>query len=121
MMQLPQWKYVQYSLRLLHGFLRRDKPITADATALFFRNICSPESVTRSYSQRAITQILTHVKMRTYSRGSKPDLWLEEYRNPLVVEMPIEDPEQLLTRWSDNGNNDTKQECVLFPHFRTRS
>jgi hypothetical protein len=29
------------------------------------------------------------MKMRTFSRGSTNKLWLEEYRNPLIVDIPI--------------------------------
>ncbi|KZS93077.1 ARM repeat-containing protein [Sistotremastrum niveocremeum HHB9708] len=95
-MPTTHWKYAQYALRILSTLLRRDLPPNPQVAKLFMTNVCSPETTTRTCAQRAIIQILKHVKMRTFSRGSLDTLWLEEYRNPLARTIQIHEPSQFL-------------------------
>jgi len=40
---------------------------------------------------RALTKLLTFIKMRTYSKNGE-ELWLDEWHNPLERDLPISDP-----------------------------
>lgn len=42
-------------------------------------------------------KITWHIKCRTYSRNSE-DLWLEEWRNPLTIDAPVQDPAAFLQK-----------------------
>ena len=45
---------------------------------------------------RGLIKLLAFVKIRTYSKNAE-ELWLEEWRNPLHVQVSIEDPDTFKT------------------------
>ncbi len=52
----------------------------------------SPDILTR-----ALRELLSHIKSKTYSK-TKEELWFEEWRNPIVEEVEIGNPETFLSK-----------------------
>lgn len=60
---------------------------------------------------RALRKLLSHVKVRTYSK-TKEELWLGEWRNPLAEEVAVVEPETFLERLQLSGG--VPEKFVLF-------
>ncbi len=54
-------------------------------------------------TSRAIVRLTAHIKIRTYSQSSD-ELWLDEWRSPLCVDLPVTDPTSLLRTLSNHGS-----------------
>ncbi|KAJ7596682.1 hypothetical protein C8J56DRAFT_918063 [Mycena floridula] len=94
------WRYVQMASRFLSSLLRRDAPVSPGTTKLFLELTTSPQPTIRAISQRAISKILAFAKVRTYSKSAE-DLWRDEWRNPLKVEVQVTDPAAFISGFED--------------------
>ena len=54
---------------------------------------------------RAIIKLTSHVKIRTYSK-SNTELWLDEWRNPLSLQVPVQDPSTFMAKLREPVNPD---------------
>jgi proteasome activator subunit 4 len=89
------WRYVQMAERFLNNLLRRDSPAPPEVAKLFMEHSISPQPTISNNAQHAITKILTHAKMRAYSK-SYEELWQDEWHNPLEQHVSIHDPAQFM-------------------------
>ncbi|KAI0702440.1 ARM repeat-containing protein [Cytidiella melzeri] len=91
------WRYVQFAAKFLLNIVRRDAS-PSPLLAKFFAGHCtSPHSSIRSCAHKAIVKITWHVKCRTFSNTSE-ELWLEEWKSPLAIDVPVQDPPAFLQK-----------------------
>lgn len=57
---------------------------------------------------RAIVKVTWHVKIRTYAKNAE-ELWFEEWRSPLQIDVDVQDPATFLQRISDPLDHDGQQ------------
>ncbi|TFK57500.1 ARM repeat-containing protein [Heliocybe sulcata] len=89
------WRYVQMAIRFMYGLLRRDAHTPPMLAQFLLEHTVSPHATIRAYSQRAVVKLCTFVKMRTYAKTSE-ELWLEQWRSPLLRRIPVEDEIRIL-------------------------
>ncbi|EIN13635.1 hypothetical protein PUNSTDRAFT_94829 [Punctularia strigosozonata HHB-11173 SS5] len=82
------WRYVQMATRILIYIIRRDAVPAAQLAAFFASNSISPHPTIRSYAQRGLTKLAWFIKIRSYAKSTK-ELWLDTWRNPLSVRLPV--------------------------------
>ncbi|KAG6866844.1 hypothetical protein C0991_008780 [Blastosporella zonata] len=87
--------------RFLLGLLRRDALTPPDVAKFFMDQTLSPQPTIRYTAQKAVIKILTFIKYRTYS-ASREALWLDEWKNPLVEEVEVTDPESFLLGFDES-------------------
>ncbi|KAG8953343.1 hypothetical protein FRC04_002753 [Tulasnella sp. 424] len=92
---LTHWRYKEYSIRYITYLLCRDHPPSPDVATLLSEYAISEHPYTRTYSQRGLTKLLLHVKMRSFSRDSQ-QLWWSQWLNPLRQDISISDPNKFL-------------------------
>ncbi|KAG8934508.1 hypothetical protein FRC01_002240 [Tulasnella sp. 417] len=92
---LTHWRYKEYSIRYITYLLCRDHPPPPDVATLLSEYAISEHPYTRAYSQRGLTKLLLHVKMRSFSRDPQ-QLWWSQWLNPLRQDIPINDPNKFL-------------------------
>lgn len=100
------WRYVQTASRFLLGLLRRDTPVPKQVVKFFLENSLSPQPSIRLYAERAINRILALIKVRTYAKSDE-ELWFEEWKNPLTIDVPITDPDSFLRSFEQNIDRDS--------------
>ncbi|KAI0094551.1 ARM repeat-containing protein [Irpex rosettiformis] len=85
------WRYVQFASKFLFNLIRRDAPVSASLAKFFADHCTSPHSSIRSTAHKAIVKITWHIKCRTFSKNSE-DLWREEWKNPLAIDVLVKEP-----------------------------
>ncbi|KAI0823074.1 ARM repeat-containing protein [Trametes gibbosa] len=96
------WRYVQFAIRFLYGLLRRDFAPPPALAAFFLKQSISPHTTIRVTAQKAVVKVCAHVKIRTFSKSSD-QLWLDEWENPLKVDIPVADPSIFLQQHGQPG------------------
>ncbi|KAF8887975.1 hypothetical protein CPB84DRAFT_1684385 [Gymnopilus junonius] len=89
------WRYVQTAARFMYSLLRRDVPPSPDIAKFLLTQAISPQPTLRATVQKATVKLLSFIKIRSYSRSAE-GLWLDEWRNPLVREVDVGNPEEFL-------------------------
>jgi proteasome activator subunit 4 len=87
------WRYTHLALQFLSGLLRRDIAPSPSVARLFINHTLSPHLPLRTTAQKGVVKLLGIIKMRTYSHTST-DLWLDEWRSPVVKYVPIRNDTQ---------------------------
>ncbi|KAF8587289.1 ARM repeat-containing protein [Ramaria rubella] len=93
------WRYVQAAARFLSHMIRRDVSPSPGVARFFIDNTLSDHPSLRSYSLRAIVKILRTIKIRTWSESAE-ELWLDKWRNPVSVVIPLTDPDSFMHNMS---------------------
>ncbi|KAH9853059.1 ARM repeat-containing protein [Lenzites betulinus] len=96
------WRYVQFAIRFLYGLLRRDFAPPPALAAFFLKQSISPHTTIRVTAQKAVVKVCAHVKIRTFSKSSD-QLWLDDWENPLKVDIPVTDPSVFLAQHGQPG------------------
>ncbi|KAL0950801.1 hypothetical protein HGRIS_007566 [Hohenbuehelia grisea] len=91
------WRYVQMALRYIHGLLSRDVPASAELATFLLKHTVNPQPTIRAIAQKAIIKLLVMIKIRTYS-SSPEELWLDEWKSPLRIDLSITDPSAFLAK-----------------------
>ncbi|KAJ2996608.1 hypothetical protein NUW54_g7221 [Trametes sanguinea] len=99
---VTHWRYVQFAIRFLYGLLRRDSAPPPALAAFFLKQSISPHTTIRVTAQKAVVKVCAHIKIRTFSKTSD-QLWLDEWQNPLRVDIPVTDPEVFLKQHGQPG------------------
>ncbi|KAL7285729.1 hypothetical protein ACG7TL_000834 [Trametes sanguinea] len=99
---VTHWRYVQFAIRFLYGLLRRDCAPPPALAAFFLKQSISPHTTIRVTAQKAVVKVCAHIKIRTFSKTSD-QLWLDEWENPLKVDIPVTDPEAFLKQHGQPG------------------
>ncbi|KAI0961210.1 hypothetical protein AcV7_000369 [Taiwanofungus camphoratus] len=89
------WRYIQIAMKFLYGLLFRDHHPPPELASFFVQHSVSPHPTIRIVAQKAVIKLLCHVKMRTFSKSSE-ELWLDEWANPLQIEVQILDPSRFM-------------------------
>ncbi|KAG9009627.1 hypothetical protein FRB90_008255, partial [Tulasnella sp. 427] len=92
---LTHWRYKEYAIRFISYLLCRDHPPSPDVATLLSEHAISEHPYTRVCSQRGLTKLLLHVKMRSFSQNSL-QLWTGQWINPLRQDISITDPSKFL-------------------------
>ncbi|KAI8995384.1 ARM repeat-containing protein [Trametes punicea] len=96
------WRYVQFAIRFLYGLLRRDSAPPPALAAFFVKQSISPHTTIRVTAQKAVVKVCAHIKIRTFSKTSD-QLWLDEWENPLKVDIAVSDPSDFLRLHAQPG------------------
>ncbi|GJE87739.1 proteasome-substrate-size regulator, mid region domain-containing protein [Phanerochaete sordida] len=87
---VTHWRYVQIAAKFLMYLLRRDS-VPPPSVAKFFAELSiSPHATIRTTAHKAIVKLTSHIKIRTYAKTSD-ELWLDEWRSPLRIDVTIGD------------------------------
>ncbi|KAI0343973.1 ARM repeat-containing protein [Trametopsis cervina] len=89
------WRYVQFASKFLLNLIRRDTTPSPDLARFFAEHCTSPHAGIRSSAHKALVKTTWHIKIRTYSQGIE-DLWYEEWKSPLSIRIPVEEPATFL-------------------------
>ncbi|KAI0762664.1 ARM repeat-containing protein [Fomes fomentarius] len=96
------WRYVQFAIRFLYGLLRRDQAPPPSLAAFFLRQSISPHTTIRVTAQKAVVKVCAHIKIRTFANSSE-QLWLDEWENPLRIDIPTNNPSEFLRHHGQPG------------------
>ncbi|KAH7883839.1 hypothetical protein F5I97DRAFT_1969128 [Phlebopus sp. FC_14] len=101
------WRYAHMAVTFLVGLLRRDRPASPKVLQFLMEQTTSIQPSIRLSAQQGIVIESLFVKMRSYAKSDN-ELWLCEWRSPLVTQVCVGDPSAFLSRLQQpvQGPND---------------